>query len=78
MLMNMVTCTFAEFESRNLTLKKMRRKQMGENSGLHFAFPLTFFSVFIRSIVTRKKKQKKTTLLLVVSIAYDSDAKHGT
>ena len=51
---------------------------MGEHSELHFAFPLTFFSVFIRSIVTRKKKQKKTTLLLVVSIAYDSDAKHGT
>ena len=50
---------------------------MEENSGLHFAFPLTFFSVFIRSIVSRKKN-KKTTLLLVVSIAYDSDAKHGT
>lgn len=47
---------------------------MGENSGLHIAFPLTFFSVFIRSIVSRKKK----TTLLVVSIAYKSDAKHGT
>ena len=32
---------------------------MGEHSELHFAFPLTFFSVFIRSIVTRKKKTKK-------------------
>ena len=50
---------------------------MGEHSELQFAFPLTFFSVFIRSTVTRKKK-KKTTLLLVVSFAYDSDAKHGT
>ena len=37
---------------------------MGENSGLHFAFPLTFFSVFIRSIVSRKKKQKKNHTII--------------
>ena len=50
---------------------------MGENSGLHFAFPLTFF-LCLYEVSLAEKKNKKTTLLLVVSIAYDSDAKHGT
>lgn len=73
MLMNnMVTCTFAEFESRNLTLKKMRRKQW---TALRFPFDF-LLSLYEASLA--EKKRKKTTLLLVVSIAYDSDAKHGT